>query len=525
MREQYREEPRMKERGEAAIFTLMMLMMSAVLVFTAVEGARIAASAFYLQMAADAAAESAFGEYCLPLWEQYRLLFFYEEAPLSGTVEDLAGVYADAGSWGAGISFLGFSNTEATADAVYLTDNGAQAFYDEAAEHARIHLPLEMLEELSAQADLMEDVEEITDLMGDLGDFSSGVIGEIEERTMQAADSGDEGDAGHLTGISSGLASQSGELLGRLDEIAGEYGLRPVSADAVELTEANAGSDTRSFPVNTLAGLAGDAYLNFFTGGADVSDAVIDSSAVISDELQDVDDGSQGASQPASSPGGRVSEWFLFREYLLDQLSGWSSVRGDHALAYEWEYLLGGKSSDRENLIYTVNRLLVFRCAVSFLEIMADEGRRAEAMSIALAICGVTGIPEAVRLVEAAIIAVWAVNDGADDVKQLLAGQKVPLLELAGYEMPLLEMDYRGYIRLLLYTRGKKLRGRALDVIQASMRQTCPSFDVRRCIYSADIVITAGSGALFTSVTDIAGSGSFGGRALSARTFYTYEAA
>ncbi len=71
------------KRGEVAVFTLMMLMMSAVLVFTAVEGARIAASAFYLRMALEAAAGSAFGEFCLPLWEEYRLLFFYEEMPLS----------------------------------------------------------------------------------------------------------------------------------------------------------------------------------------------------------------------------------------------------------------------------------------------------------------------------------------------------------------------------------------------------------------------------------------------------------
>ena len=137
-------------------------------------------------------------------------------------------------------------------------------------------------------------------------------------------------------------------------------------------------------------------------------------------------------------------------------------------------------------------------------------------------IAGVTGVPEAVQLVQLAILAVWAANDAVAEVKSLLAGGEVPLLRVSGSGY--LNLDYQGYIRLMLYTKGTELLcGRGLDVIQTDMVREVPSFDIRRCVYHSDFHVTARSGAVFTRVFAVGGSRAFGGTELTAECSGSYE--
>ena len=56
-----------------------------------------------------------------------------------------------------------------------------------------------------------------------------------------------------------------------------------------------------------------------------------------------------------------MEESFLFTEYLLEHCRSFTSTGETNKMAYELEYILNGKTSDKENLKSTVNSLLLMR--------------------------------------------------------------------------------------------------------------------------------------------------------------------
>ena len=63
----------------------------------------------------------------------------------------------------------------------------------------------------------------------------------------------------------------------------------------------------------------------------------------------------------------------LALEYADKYLSDYAAPAQDRALAYEFEYVVGGKESDKENLEAVVRRILLTREAANVVHIMMDE--------------------------------------------------------------------------------------------------------------------------------------------------------
>ncbi len=61
----------------------------------------------------------------------------------------------------------------------------------------------------------------------------------------------------------------------------------------------------------------------------------------------------------------------------------------DHALAYELEYVLAGKGSDKENLESVIKRLLFVREAANITHILGDGDKRAKTLGMAEALAGI----------------------------------------------------------------------------------------------------------------------------------------
>ena len=59
-------------------------------------------------------------------------------------------------------------------------------------------------------------------------------------------------------------------------------------------------------------------------------------------------------------------------------------------------------------------------------------------------------------------------------------------------------------------------------MIQTDMMREVPSFDIRRCIYTADMSVSAQSGALFSGIFEIGGGRAFRGTELTAACSGTY---
>ncbi len=188
--------------------------------------------------------------------------------------------------------------------------------------------------------------------------------------------------------------------------------------------------------------------------------------------------------------GGAVSN-ALFREYLLEHFRGYLDDAAGGTPDYQIEYILGGRNTDRKNLQYVVNRLLLIREGMNYLYCLQDPGISSQTAGLALTLTGFLGIPPLTEATRHALLLAWAYGESLIDVRLLLDGGKVPLFKDASSWMLSLEnlgritevlrqggqgsgqgLRYRDYLRILLNlgSLGSQ-KMRALDMIQAELRE------------------------------------------------------
>ena len=192
---------------------------------------------------------------------------------------------------------------------------------------------------------------------------------------------------------------------------------------------------------------------------------------------------------PTTKGHDQTTEKLLYNEYLLitfgyafrqdsEQSEGtdesgekeWQSDRSD-ALAYELEYILQGKGSDKENLESVLFRLFLLRISGNYSCLSKDMGRMAEAEALAVTISAQLLMPEAVEALKLMIVVSWSGGESVMDLRCLLDGRKVPLVKSADKwvvslsQLPLLLTDggsvrgndsgegvgYSDYIRMFLF--------------------------------------------------------------------------
>ena len=102
---------------------------------------------------------------------------------------------------------------------------------------------------------------------------------------------------------------------------------------------------------------------------------------------------------------------------------------GETVLAYELEYILAGKDSDRENIEQAAKKLIALRTGMNMLYLLRDTGKRAEAEAMAAALVGFTGILPLIRLTAALLLGAWALAEAVSDGRILFAGGQVPLVK------------------------------------------------------------------------------------------------
>jgi hypothetical protein len=193
-------------------------------------------------------------------------------------------------------------------------------------------------------------------------------------------------------------------------------------------------------------------------------------------------------------------------EYFLHAMS-----QEKRQVQYEMEYILQGKTTDRENLEQTVAQIFQIRQGLNLIHIMKDTEKRNEARELAMVITGVTGLAPLADITACFIMVVWAMGEAVMDLKSLMAGEKVGLwkrkedwkLSLEG----LLSMGkerrcpednrksgadnglaYESYMKLLLLMEkdGTK-QMRMVDMIQMNLQREEPGFSVTQCAYQVDI--------------------------------------
>jgi len=186
---------------------------------------------------------------------------------------------------------------------------------------------------------------------------------------------------------------------------------------------------------------------------------------------------------------GGADKLFL-QAYAMNKLGTYREPGNPGALDYQVEYIVGGRGSDRENLKKTVNRILLLREAANAAYLYTDPEKRAQSGALAASLCTALLIPEGAFVVEKLLLLGWAYGESLLDVRQLMAGGKVPLVKTgAGWQLELSNigqiftmlqegqakntsgLDYNDYLQILLFaSSGHSLAFRCMDMIEQNIR-------------------------------------------------------
>lgn len=178
---------------------------------------------------------------------------------------------------------------------------------------------------------------------------------------------------------------------------------------------------------------------------------------------------------------------FLYNRYVNLYFSNYLNANAGGLLEYEMEYILGKKSSDKENLKETINQLYSLRYASNFAYIICDTGKKNECYNTALSMLGFTGSQGVIKLGQFILLAAWAHAESINDVKILMDGGKVPVVKDSNSWKTSLSdvveknvkksgdkntsgLEYNQYLQLLLFLENKEKKiFRTMDMIEVNM--------------------------------------------------------
>lgn len=215
----------------------------------------------------------------------------------------------------------------------------------------------------------------------------------------------------------------------------------------------------------------------------------------------------------------KAKEKLLFNEYIMqnftqaskENISEYSdSDEKNRSLDYEIEYIISGKSSDKENLESVVTKIFFIRMALNYVYLMGDSVKKSEAMALAATISTLLLIPEAAEAVKQLILLAWAAGEGVIDIRSLLSGNKVPLVKTSdNWQLTLASLftlgigddgisgadaeegiTYKEYLRAFLFLQPEEeTTMRTIDRIEENMRleQNCEKFRADHCVTKCEI--------------------------------------
>lgn len=197
-----------------------------------------------------------------------------------------------------------------------------------------------------------------------------------------------------------------------------------------------------------------------------------------------------GTEHFSKSEKGGLTEKLLFTAYLMEKFPDYTQNSTKHSLFYEAEYLIGGKSSDQENLEAVAKKILTIRMASNYSYLLTSTSKQAEVEALAATLCSLLTVPGATTIVKHAILFAWAYGESILDLRVLLKGESVALLKTDETWQLQLEnitklgtaeevneekgiedgMSYEDYLKALLYVEDtESLCMRALDLIELNL--------------------------------------------------------
>lgn len=186
------------------------------------------------------------------------------------------------------------------------------------------------------------------------------------------------------------------------------------------------------------------------------------------------------------------------------------------AQALELEYLLGGESSDYENLSEYVTKLVALREGMNLIYLYSSPEKRNEARLFVTSFLVATGNPALISVFTFFVLGIWALVQAIQDVKTLLSAGRVPLFHdnsswsvdisgllrfgehpSAGADVRKNGLSYRDYLRAFLLGEGllrqAEINQRMLSRIEKNIRQIGKDpetgFALDECLYALEATV------------------------------------
>ncbi len=441
-------------RGSITVFLALMLTCFFSAIFAYLEIARVSGLKANSEVSTVQSTDTVLASYNRELWDKYHMMFW--EAP-DGDIPGFAALESLQQSAVEGNRVTGILHSnnyyvlpvhlaEVTTTGYQLvTDDGGAAFRAQACEMMKLTMAEDAIDDLATWISGSDIEEEEIDLESD---------------ALDALDT--------LESAAAAAAEAEGESEGSENASAG--------SDA-----ASSGIEIRENPLAWVRKVKNNGVLAFVTTEQDISEKAIDTKDCIANRSL------SSGNTLVDADSGALDNILWFYLYLDEYFSDFTESSGDGALDYEIEYMIGGKSSDKDNLKVVVRRLLLTREAANMLFLETNTVRREEAAAVALLLSSVVGLPILEPVVEQGVLAAWAYAESISDVRILLEGGKVKLVKtedqwhtdiksLAATVMSTEGkqqtegLSYSNYLQLLMRTVSKdKLTQRAMDIIEKNL--------------------------------------------------------
>ena len=437
-------------KGEITVFLSVVFVLMISFVSGILQASSIQAAKNLGRLKTDRAIYSVFGEYQKELLEQYH-------------------VFGLDGSYGTGsyteenlISRMHYYGTEGTdheiTDIQYLTDNSGQAFREQVLKYMEQTNGIGMIRKFTGLAAEWEEQEIQGNEMEEIRKESTPEIEEISSMLENTADTG--------SGEKEADVENPFHFMDKIEQ----YGiLSVVLPKDMILSEKEITLESQV------------SYRSLRTGRG---------------------------SFPSRTGTDGIEEKLLFDEYVLDRymnaVTEGESDEKNRTLDYEIEYILAGKTSDKENLESVLFRIFLIRMALNYAFLLTDTEKQGQAEILALAVAALLLVPEAVEGIKHLVLIAWAAGESVTDIRTLLSGKRAALVKTTdnwqtsltslftlGEDSGTEENDaqegiyYKDYLRILLFLENSKdVTMRALDRIEENLRteQKLRFFHADQCV-------------------------------------------
>lgn len=473
----------MRRNGAASltVFSALAFLLVTQLFFALLASARQIELGRVLQMNTESVLESAFAQYCRPLWEEYRLLGCTAkdengEFSLVSRENMLRSLSEENVSTGSHLLCASVIDLEFT-KTLLMTDHGGKVFCQAVTSYMKRNLGVE------AAKTLYNEFESIRSLKNGYGDSDTS-IGEALDALKSLSEGATEEDASQSAIPATQMLSQKGRD-------SSEVSILPTAIPTVLANETGAiaqdsatSGESAENLLTTITEIKKKGILSLvLPKDTKVSERELDLSKTVSHRNLFVGNADLSAE----------SSWYdqiLMYQYLLNHLDGYTDMSNRPGLCYELEYVLGGKAEDRENLKLIVHEILALREAMNLASLVANPTKQAEALAMATLLAGITVNPLIITAVKYGILAAWAYAESILDLRALLQGERVAVLKseidwttdlsaipelLSGYAKAKsnpMGMRYKDYLGiLLLFHKSETIAMRTMDIEEYAIRQ------------------------------------------------------